>query len=67
MASASEQRFSITGDPDPNEMDVAPAASTNLQARGKGKHVCPYGANCDRGGISESGSAVVFERNSAFR
>jgi hypothetical protein len=41
--------------------------SKNLSSRGKGKHVCHYGHNCDKGGVQPDGSLVVFERNSAFR
>ncbi|KAK7905479.1 hypothetical protein LTR67_000201 [Exophiala xenobiotica] len=40
--------------------------SKNLSSRGKGKHVCHYGHNCDKGGVQPDGSLVVFERNSAF-
>ncbi|KAK5199639.1 hypothetical protein LTR92_000180 [Exophiala xenobiotica] len=41
--------------------------SKTLSSRGKGKHVCHYGHNCDKGGVQPDGSLVVFERNSAFR
>ena len=39
----------------------------HLLARGKGKHTCPHGAACDKGGCDDDGSLVIFERNSAFR
>ena len=38
-----------------------------LLSRGKGKHICHFGHNCDKGGVRDDGSLVVFERNSAFR
>ena len=47
--------------------DNSPAVAPNLQSRGTGKHICPYGANCDRGGVNEDGSMVVFVQNSIFR
>ena len=39
----------------------------SLMARGKGKHTCYYGPNCDKGGVHGDGTLIVFERNSAFR
>lgn len=41
--------------------------SKTLLSRGKGKHICHFGHNCDKGGVRDDGSLVVFERNSAFR
>jgi len=38
----------------------------SLSQRGTGRHTCPYGAACSKGGI-KNGQFVVFERNSAFR
>ena len=39
----------------------------SLATRGKGEYTCPRGASCTKGGVSQNGSLVVFERNSAFR
>lgn len=69
----------VTGDP--ISSSVGPMASpggsrvqnkiedllTSLAVRGKGSYVCPYEANCDKGGIRPSGEIVTFERNSTFR
>lgn len=63
----SRDHLSIAASYEANNMNSASATTTNLQARGKGKHVCSYGTNCDRGGVNEDGTVVVFERNSAFR
>jgi hypothetical protein len=38
----------------------------SLSQRGTGRHMCPYGAACSKGGFKD-GQYVVFERNSAFR
>jgi len=38
----------------------------SLAQRGTGRHICPYGASCNKGGIKD-GKFLVFERNSAFR
>ncbi|KIW12853.1 hypothetical protein PV08_08040 [Exophiala spinifera] len=43
------------------------SGSKELLSRGKGKHVCPYGYRCDKGGLRDDRTLVVFERNSAFR
>jgi hypothetical protein len=39
---------------------------SNLNQRGTGQHLCPYGTTCTKGGL-ENGRLKVFERNSAFR
>ena len=39
----------------------------SLAPRGKGQYTCPYGHNCTKGGVSDDGSIVVFERNSAYK
>lgn len=38
----------------------------SLTVRGTGKHTCPYGMSCTKGGLRD-GELLVFERNSAFR
>jgi hypothetical protein len=38
-----------------------------LSVRGKGKHICPHGRACTKGGVQADGTPVVFERNSLFR
>ncbi|KAK2590048.1 hypothetical protein QQS21_012276 [Conoideocrella luteorostrata] len=40
---------------------------TTLSSRGKGHWTCPYALNCELGGVSADGSAIVFERNSTFK
>jgi hypothetical protein len=40
--------------------------SNALLARGKGRHRCPYGSKCTKGGFL-NGEVKIFERNSAFR
>ncbi|KAK3342136.1 hypothetical protein B0T25DRAFT_359878 [Lasiosphaeria hispida] len=39
----------------------------SLSARGKGRHTCPYGSGCKKGGLEADGSIRLFERNSAFK
>jgi hypothetical protein len=39
----------------------------SLGQRGTGRHVCPYGRSCTKGGVETDGSMKVFGRNSAFR
>lgn len=38
-----------------------------LSSRGKGAHICPFGASCTKGGVAPGGYLVKFERNSAFK
>ncbi|KAF2663147.1 hypothetical protein BT63DRAFT_461525 [Microthyrium microscopicum] len=38
----------------------------NLVQRGTGRHTCPFGLNCTKGGV-RAGKEILFERNSAFR
>ena len=44
-----------------NEMIV------NYASRGKGRHECPLGNQCRKGGVMPNGDMFVFVRNSAFR
>jgi len=38
----------------------------NLTQRGTGRHTCPFGPSCNKGGV-RNGKEILFERNSAFR
>lgn len=53
--------------PQTHTFTVNPNEGRALLSRGKGKHTCPHGRACNKGGIADDGSLLVFERNSAFR
>ena len=52
------------------EYDMEAAAEKILadkSHRGKGQNYCPWGNACDKGGVENDGSLVMFERNHAYR
>lgn len=58
-----QTRTSLPLDPSSTRIELEPS----LEARGKGQYTCPYGLDCDKGGIEPDGSLKIFEWNSALR
>ncbi|KAH8810704.1 hypothetical protein F5884DRAFT_258903 [Xylogone sp. PMI_703] len=44
-----------------------PLLLERLKSRGTGRHTCPQGRSCKKGGVQPNGELTVWTRNSAFR
>jgi hypothetical protein len=52
---------------DDQDEDKATPILSRLGARGRGRYTCPYGWECNKGGIGRHQDLQVFEYNSTFR
>lgn len=52
---------------DDQDEDKATPILSRLGTRGRGRYMCPYGWECNKGGVGRNQDLRVFELNSTFR